>query len=108
MDHDYMHAHGIPHGHHDHEEAHSHGSSPACPAGGCADCDVDPRAEVIALMRYMVNHNAAHAGELAALAGRLKDVGDAEASEQVMRAVSDFEKGNLRLSAVLAAMEAPR
>jgi hypothetical protein len=69
---------------------------------------MDPRAEVVALMQYMVNHNTAHANELAQLAGRLKDLGDAAAFEQVMQAVSDFEKGNMRLSTVLAAMNAPK
>ena len=54
-DHEYMHAHGIPH---DHAE-NCHGC-----ASDCNHCDADPRAEAIALMRYMVNHNAAHANEL--------------------------------------------
>ena len=31
--------------------------------------------------------------------------GDRQACEQVLLAVADFEKGNLRLSTVLAAME---
>lgn len=103
-DHDYMHVHNIPHAH---DDGHGH----VCPGaagcdGVCAGCDGDPRAEIAALMKYMVGHNAAHAGELAQLAGRLRDMGDAAAYEQVMLAVSDFEKGNLRLSAVLAAMDA--
>ena len=61
--------------------------------------------ELTALMRYMANHNAAHANELAQLAQQLKAAGNAMAYEQVMAAVSDYEKGNLRLSAVLASME---
>jgi hypothetical protein len=61
--------------------------------------------ELTALMRYMANHNAAHANELAQLAQQLKQAGNAMAYEQVMAAVSDYEKGNLRLSAVLASME---
>ena len=56
-------------------------------------------------MRYMANHNAAHANELAQLAQQLKAAGNAMAYEQVMAAVSDYEKGNLRLAAVLASME---
>ena len=56
----------------------------------------------------MVNHNAAHANELAGLAKQLKELGDSTAFEQVMAAVSDFEKGNMRLSAVLAAMNIPQ
>ncbi len=61
--------------------------------------------ELTALMRYMANHNAAHANELAQLAQQLKQAGNAMAYEQVMAAVSDYEKGNLRLAAVLASME---
>ena len=63
---------------------------------------------MIAVMKYMVNHNTAHAGELADLAKKLRDMGDLTAYEQVMQAVSDFEKGNLRLSTVLAAMNIPQ
>ena len=60
------------------------------------------------MMKYMVNHNAAHAGELAQLAKKLQEMGDNQAYEQVMLAVSDFEKGNMRLSTVLAAMNIPQ
>jgi hypothetical protein len=61
--------------------------------------------ELVALMKYMANHNAAHARELADLATQLEKAGDHAAYEQVMAAVSDFEKGNMRLSMVLASME---
>jgi len=56
-------------------------------------------------MKYMANHNAAHARELAALAAQLQKAGNNAAYEQVMAAVSDFEKGNMRLSLVLASLE---
>ena len=62
--------------------------------------------ELTALMKYMANHNAAHARELAELAAQLDKAGDHAAYEQVMAAVSDYEKGNMRLSVVLAALEA--
>ena len=107
-DHEYMHAHNIPH---DHGHAHGDGHCPAAGshcAQGCAGCSGDPKAELAALMKYMVNHNAAHANELAGLAGKLKEMGDSTGYEQVMAAVSDFEKGNMRLSAVLAAMNVPQ
>ena len=127
-DHDYLHAHGIPHSHdhehadhhhdHDHEhphhhhdhdgEHHHHHDHDHCHEGcghDCAGCaSADPKAELIALMKYMVGHNAAHANELAQLAGKLRDMGEAVAYDQVMQAVSDFEKGNMRLSTVLAAL----
>jgi hypothetical protein len=60
--------------------------------------------ELLALMKYMIGHNAAHARELADLAVQLHKAGNPMAYEQVMAAVSDFEKGNLRLSAVLASL----
>ena len=56
-------------------------------------------------MKYMAGHNASHANELAALAKQLQQAGQTMAYEQVMAAVSDYEKGNMRLQAVLAALE---
>ena len=115
-DHEYMHAHGIAHDHdhdhvhahdHDHAHEHTHCDRPVDCDHDCAGCqNVDPREELIALMKYMVGHNAAHANELAQLAGKLKDLGEDTAYEQIMLAVSDFEKGNMRLSTVLAALNA--
>ena len=75
-----------------------------CGYPGCAGC-ADPKAELAALMKYMVGHNAAHAKELADLAVQLDKAGDHTAYEQVMAAVSDFEKGNMRLSVVLSSLE---
>ena len=59
----------------------------------------------MALMKYMVGHNAAHTKELADLAIQLEKAGSHAAYEQVMASVSDYEKGNMRLSAVLASLE---
>ena len=104
--HVHTHADGTTHSHtHTHDHDHTHDCAPAnCAAcGGCGEHT--PREELIALMKYMVNHNTAHANELAELAKKLGDLGDKTAYEQVMLAVSDFEKGNLRLSTILAAME---
>lgn len=90
------------HGHHDHD----HGAS--CGQGcshDCAGCAQDPKAELEALMSYMVKHNTAHCKELEELAKKLQGLGMNQAYEQVMLAVSDFEKGNLRLSTILASMK---
>ena len=97
--HDHEHEHH--HHHHDHDHSHCHSSD----CGSCGGCgEHTPKEELMALMKYMVNHNTAHANELAELAKKLGDMGDKTAYEQVMLAVSDFEKGNLRLSTILAAM----
>jgi hypothetical protein len=61
--------------------------------------------ELTALMKYMVGHNAAHAKELADLAAQLEKNGNHAAFEQVMAAVADFEKGNMRLSVVLQSLK---
>lgn len=96
-EHTHTHTHEGDHGAHDH----SHDCAHEC--GACAGCD--PMQETLALMQYMVNHNAAHARELAELAKKLGELGNHAASEQVLAAVSEFEKGNLRLSAVLASLK---
>ena len=95
------------HGHHDHTHAHDHphGCEHGCAGKDCAACGQDPKAELLALMNYMVKHNAAHCVELEGLAKQLRGAGLEQECEQVMLAVSDFEKGNLRLSTVLAAMK---
>ena len=101
-DHEHPHTHDHLHGH-DHAHDHSHDCSGQCQ--GCASqCEHTPMDELLALMKYMVGHNAAHAKELADLAIQLEKAGSHMAYEQVMAAVSDFEKGNLRLSAVLASL----
>ena len=57
--------------------------------------------ELMALMKYMTGHNAAHAKELADLADKLKDAGNHAAYRKVMDAVACFEQGNGMLAEVL-------
>ena len=98
------------HHHHDHdhphEHPHDHDHSCSGSCQGCASqCEHTPMEELMALMKYMVGHNASHAKERADLAGQLEKLGNRMAYEQVMAAVSDFEKGNMRLSMVLASLD---
>ena len=107
--HSHDHGHEHPHEHdHLHGEGHTHDHSHEC-AGSCAGCaskcEHTPMEELVALMKYMVGHNAAHARELADLAVQLEKAGSHAAYEQVMAAVSDFEKDNMRLSMVLSALD---
>ncbi|MBR4110020.1 MAG: cobalt transporter [Oscillospiraceae bacterium] len=107
--HEHEHGHQHPHSHdHLHEAGHTHTHSHDC-SGSCAGCagkcEHTPMEELLALMKYMVGHNAAHAKELADLAIQLEKAGSHAAYEQVMAAVSDFEKGNMRLSVVLKSLE---
>ena len=91
------------HEHCDHHHDHEHGSCGHHCGGGCHQHN--PTEELVALMKYMVGHNASHAKELADLAAQLDKLGNRAAYEQVMAAVSDFEKGNMRLSVVLSSLE---
>ena len=108
--HEHTHEHSHPHDHdHLHEQGHEHHHSHECShdCHSCASaCSHTPMEELLALMKYMVSHNAAHAKELADLAAQLEKAGSHMAYEQVMAAVSDFEKGNMRLSLVLTSLDA--
>ena len=108
-EHVHSHDHAHPHDHehlHDHGHTHSHSHECGGSCQGCASqCEHTPMEELLALMNYMVGHNAAHAKELADLASQLEKAGSHAAYEQVMAAVSDFEKGNMRLSMVLASLK---
>lgn len=108
--HEHVHSHAHDHEHpHEHDHLHDHGHEHTHCHSDCASCgsqcDHTPMEELLALMKYMVGHNASHARELADLAVQLEKAGSHTAYEQVMAAVSDFEKGNLRLSAVLASLD---
>ena len=96
-----MHEHSEHHDHiHPHEHPHDHDCSGSCQ--GCASqCEHTPMEELMALMKYMVGHNAAHARELAELAEKLDHAGNHGAYHKVMDAVASFDKGNDILSEVL-------
>ena len=85
------HRHSHSHGHgHDHD--HHHHAAPAV---------ATPMDEMMALMKFMVAHNEAHAEELAQLAQQLEEAGRRSAYRRVMDAVSYFDMGNATLAAVL-------
>lgn len=74
--------------------------------GGCqSKCEHTPMEELTALMKYLTGRNSAYVRQLAGLAAHLEKNGNQSAYQQVMAAVSDFEKGSLRLSVVLASLE---
>ena len=86
-----VHSHG-GHAHsHAHDHGHSHSHTPS-------DTPMD---EMLALMKYMVSHNDAHAQELAELAEQLRAAGKERSYSQIMDAVSDFDMVNAKLDAIL-------
>lgn len=93
--HYHVHSHGQ--GYHRHSHDHDHGHHHHSHSNG-GDVDM---AEMLALMKYMVQHNSAHAEELAQLAQKLEDSGNHRAYSRIMDAVVNFDVGNAILAAVL-------
>ena len=102
-DHDHHHHHH-DHDHHHHDCGHHHDHSHECGGncqGGCGGCEHTPMDELLALMKFTVKHNDAHAQELAELAQQLRTSGKANAYQKVMDAVSNFDMVNAQLDAVV-------
>lgn len=85
---------GEIHSHGGHSHAHGHGHTHS------HDHAATPMEELLALMKYMVTHNDAHAQELAELADQLKDAGKNRAYQKLMDAVASFDIANAQLDAV--------
>ena len=82
-----------PHSHNHGRHEHHHGVGDA------------PMDELLALLKYTVQHNDAHAQELAELAGQLRGAGKSAACKKVMDAVADFDMANARLDAVFSELQ---
>lgn len=98
----YTHSHEHHHdGEHNHEhpEHCSHNCSDGCAKEG--DCS----RETVALLSYMLDHNQHHAAELDQMADNLEKLGMDSAARQIKDAVSDFQKGNMRLAMALATVK---
>lgn len=61
-----------------------------------------PTEELLALLKYTVKHNDAHAQELARLAEQLRESGMQQTARKVIRALGDFEVANAQLDSVLS------
>lgn len=76
--HTHTHPHTHEHGHEDdHHHDHEHGCEGSCDTGcsGCNGAAQDPKAQLTALLGYMLNHNESHARELDEMAGKIAEVG---------------------------------
>ena len=102
--HDHEHSHTHTHEHiHDHEHSHEHGHSHDHMHHHSHD--VAPKDELLALIRYMVDHNTAHAYELEGLAAKIGEIGEKDACNRILNAVHSFEEGNRQLAKVLEDMQ---
>ena len=97
-----MHSHG-GHTHiHAHGDFHDHSHH-----GGHQHCDENtPMEELLALMKYMVGHNDAHAQEMAEMATKIRAAGKERAYHKIMDAVADFDILNAKFDAVLKELTA--
>ena len=86
---------------------HSHGGLTHCHTHGDEAHDhlpqenATPLEELLAMMKYLVSHNDAHAQEVADLARELMAAGKDVAYDEIMDAVSDFDMVNAKLAAIL-------
>ena len=78
----------------DHSHCHEHSHD-------CSSCGGDCSKETVALLTYMLQHNEHHAAELEQMAENLKKLGMDDAAKQISEGVSEFQKGNMRLSLAL-------
>ena len=91
---------------------HTHGGLTHCHTHGEEIHDHQPREnatpleELLAMMKYLVSHNDAHAQEVADLARELMMAGKDVAYDEIMDAVSDFDMVNAKLAAVLTNLTA--
>ena len=92
---------GMLHSHGGRVHSHSHGGDHS--HGSAGDTPVE---ELLALMKFMVSHNDAHAQELAELAQQVKDMGKVRFYEQIMDAVANFDMANAQLSSIVKALSA--
>ena len=100
----HTHDHGHDHSHdHGHDHSHACGHSQDC-ASGCENPG-ECKNETVALLTYMLDHNQHHAAELDQMAENLQKLGMDTAAKQIKEAVSDFQKGNLRLSLALTTVK---
>ena len=100
------HSHDHHHHHHDHDHGHDHHHHHDHSCGGdchgCgSQCEHTPMDELLALMKYLVSHNDAHAQEVADLARELLSNGKTVEYDEIMDAVSDFDMVNAKLAAIL-------
>ena len=89
---------GIPHSHGGLTHSHSHGDEVH---NHHPNENATPMDELLALMKYLVSHNDAHAQEVADLARELLGNGKTVAYDEIMDAVSDFDMVNAKLAAIL-------
>ena len=91
---------------HDGAVAHSHGGLTHSHAHGeeehehVLDENATPVEELLAMMKYLVSHNDAHAQEVADLARNLQGAGQYEVYDEIMDAVADFDMVNAKLAAI--------
>ena len=66
---------------------------------------ISPTDELMAMLKYTVNHNDAHAQELSELASQLLQKGNTAAYRQIMDAIAGFDVANAQLTAALKICE---
>ena len=97
--HSHEHTHTHTHEHeHDKSHTHTHGE---CSCNG----EATSQNETLALLDYMLKHNEHHTLELETIKEQLATMGHSEAAVQMESVITDYQKGNVRLAAILASLK---
>ena len=106
-EHEYTHEHTHSHGdyEHTHEHTHTHGHEHTHEHHHTHEHEHTgtPIEELIAMLKYMTGHNAAHIRETKELAEQLQ-AEHPEVCRKVLSAVEEFEKGNALLEEALSGL----
>lgn len=86
--HEHSHTHEHTHEGHTHSHEHTHGA---------AEHASEPVKRAVTLLNYMYSHNSDHAEELAEMAVKLRNMGEAAAADEIEHAVAAFREGNAKL-----------
>lgn len=87
-DHDCCHEH--THGEHTHTHSHEHSHTAAEGAS-------EPVKRAVTMLNYMYSHNSDHTEELVQMAGKIRELGQAEAADIIEEAAAAFREGNAKL-----------
>ena len=99
----HTHEHTHTHTHeHTHDAAHGHTHEGGCCGGNAEQAGGN---ETLAMLDYMLKHNQHHALELEGLKTQLDAMGKAEAAGQLDAVIDDYNKGNVRLAAIVASLK---
>lgn len=67
--------------------------------------NISSKEELIAMLKYMVNHNESHANELEKINHTVNHLGNKNAFDEIEKAIAEYNNGNQHLANALKMIE---